>query len=103
MTVFVLSISPRPSQTEHVKHLVEKRVRKSAVQEIEFKVADFIKSGFYVDDGGTSVKNDDEADALTQKTDEALGTIKMKVKGWSRSYRPPSSDVTGDSSTVGFA
>ena len=70
--------------------------------DIERKVADFISNGFYVDDGGTSVRNQEEADDLTMTTDQALHSIKMKVKGWSISFRPPSCDVTDDS-TVGFA
>ena len=90
------------NQTEHTKRLLGDRVRESAETKIEEKVADFIADGFYVDDGGTSVPDEEEADALIEKTDEALGTIQMKVKGWSVSYRSPSSNVTDDA-TVGFA
>ena len=90
------------AQTQYVKRLLGDRRRESAILDIERKVADFISNGFYVDDGGTSVRNQEEADDLTMTTDQALNSIKMKVKGWSISFRPPSCDVTDDS-TVGFA
>ena len=38
------------SQTEHVKRLLEERIRLNASSQEELEVADFIKSGWYVDD-----------------------------------------------------
>ena len=90
------------AQTQHVKHLMEEKTRRLAITNLEEKVADFIAK-FYVDDGGESVANQKDADDLIMKTDEVLSSTKMKIKGWSVSYRSPSVDVAGDDASVGFA
>ena len=45
------------SQTEYVKKLLEKRIREKAVTEQDLMVLNFIRGGWYVDDGGISVKD----------------------------------------------
>ena len=57
------------------------------------EVANFIRDAFYVDDGGGSVSSEEKADELTQATDKVLATVNMKVKGWTKSFRPPNPDV----------
>ena len=91
------------SQTEYVKKLLEIRTRENAVTDIDVKVADFIRDCWYVDDGGTSARTCADAKQLTEGTDKALGSIKMKVKGWTYSYESPPPEVSDDGVSVGFA
>ena len=91
------------SQTEHVKRLLEERIRSNASSQEELEVADFIKSGWYVDDGGTSVRSYDEAKMLISGTDRELATINMFVKGWCLSFFPPPPEVSDDGSSVNYA
>ena len=55
VTTLIYGVRCVSSQTEHVKKLLEQRIRENAVDEQDIRVADFIKTGWYVDDGGTSV------------------------------------------------
>ena len=91
------------AQTEHVKKLLEERVRSRAITDDEVRVADFIKSGWYVDDGGTSVGSFEEAKKLTSGTDKELASINMRVKGWTYSFNDPPPEVSDDGTSVAFA
>ena len=91
------------SQTEYVKKLLEERIRSNAGSRLDLQVADFILRGWYVDDGGTSVSSHEEAESLICGTDRALASVKMQVKGWSMSFKPPPQEVSDDGISVGFA
>ena len=91
------------AQTEHVKRLLQARVREDTCNPYSQEVANFIRDRFYVDDGGNSVKTIDEALNLIHETDKSLASIKMNVKGWSISFHDPSPDVSEDGVSVAFA
>ena len=91
------------AQTEHVKDLLQERLRQNPTSSNSIEVADFIKKNFYVDDGGVSVRTMDDAYNLTTETDSALSSLGMHVKGWSVSFNSPSPDVSEDGLSVGFA
>ena len=48
------------AQTEHVKDLLQERLRQNPTSSNSIEVADFIKKNFYVDDGGVSVRTMDD-------------------------------------------
>ena len=91
------------AQTELVKDLLQEKVRNNPTSPKSIEVADFLHKGFYVDDGGTSVKTMEDAYALTRETDAVLSTVNMFVKGWSISFNTPSPEVSDDGISVGFA
>ena len=91
------------AQTEFVKTLLEERIRSKAVSSEDIAVADFIKHGWYVDDGGTSVRSISEAHSLINGTNKELATVKMFVKGWSVSFERPPPEVSDDGTSVAFA
>ena len=90
------------AQTEHVKNLLQERVRKYGTGPHTVEVANFIQK-FYADDGATSVATIEDAHALIKETDAALASIKMNVKGWSLSFHEPSKEVSEDGVSVNFA
>ena len=100
------------AQTEHLKRLLQENIRAKAITQdglgtketdLLIEVANLIRDSFYVDDGGDSVSSEEKADQITKATDEALATVNMKVKGWTKSFRPPNPEVSDDGLSVGFA
>lgn len=86
-----------------MKKLLEQRIGENAVDDQDMKVADLNKNGWYVDGRGTTVRSMDDARSLNHDTDKELGSIKMKVKGWTIIFQPLSPKVLDDGVSVRFA
>lgn len=94
----IYGVRPVGGQCEEVIKLIAEEIRQ---EHPEIYIMLILKR--YVDDFAQSTMNKEETEKLKVKTTEALGSVKMLVKGWAESGKDPPDNLTEDGVSVGFA
>ena len=93
----IYGVRPVGSQCEEVMKLLADEIWEEYPE-----VATLLVLKRYVDDFGHSTQSREATDLLISQTTDVLGTISMKLKGWTISGQPPPDNVTEDGVSVGF-
>ena len=64
------------------------------------RLAELLKLNRFVDDIGSSEKNEEAVDAIIRAADELFSSVGLFVKGWTKSGFEPHPDVTADGVSV---
>ena len=91
ITTLIYGVKSSSCQTEITKEKLA-----DSVEEDKPGVAEFLRDGFYVDDGGDSKAKKEDLLKLMSDTDEALASIGCEIKDWVLSGEDPSDKVSKD-------
>ena len=95
ITTLIYGVKSSSCQTEVTKEKLADSIEKDKPE-----VAEFLREGFYVDDGGDSKAKLEDLQSLMKDTDEALGSIGCQIKEWTVSGQNPTDKVSKDGITL---